>query len=206
MGRVCPRGVTEIRQTAPVDLRTWIVDDHRSVTERFESAVAAHVPVERWAERPGGEGACLSWLLFHIAYHEDLAVQAVLRGDRPLLDGHRSALGLDGVGAAVGLGEADIRDVSVGLDPGALTAYHRAVTTATRSWLTTVELDLLDTVPDSAAALDRCGVSGDEVPWLHRMWAGRPAAWFVRWEAIGHPQNHVGEMVALRGRLGCSPF
>lgn len=206
MTGVCRRGVTGIGQTAAVDLRTWILDDHTAVAERFDTAVAAHVPVDRWTERPGGEGACLAWLLFHLTVHEDLAVQAVLCGGRPLLDAHRDALGLAGVGPAVGLGEADLRDVSDGLDPGALVDYHRAVTGATRAWLGSVDLAVLDTVPDSGAALERCGIGADEVPWLHRMWAGRPGAWFVRWEAIGHPQNHLGEMVALRGRLGCSPF
>jgi hypothetical protein len=28
----------------------------------------------------------------------------------------------------------------------------------------------------------------------------------VRWACIGHVQNHLGEMVSVRNRLGLSPF
>ena len=44
------------------------------------------------------------------------------------------------------------------------------------------------------------------MPWLYRMWAGKPTTWFVQWEAIGHRVNHLGEMVSVRNRLGLSPF
>ncbi len=50
------------------------------------------------------------------------------------------------------------------------------------------------------------GVSYEDAPWLHAMWADKPAAWFVRWELIGHAQGHVGEMVSVRDRLGYRPF
>ena len=44
------------------------------------------------------------------------------------------------------------------------------------------------------------------VPWLYAMWRDKPGAWFVQWEAIGHVQGHVGEMISVRSRLGLSPF
>ena len=49
------------------------------------------------------------------------------------------------------------------------------------------------------------GVAYDDAPWLYAMWDGKPAAWFVRWELIGHAQGHVGEMVSVRDRLGFRP-
>ena len=50
------------------------------------------------------------------------------------------------------------------------------------------------------------GIALDQAPWLHAMWDGKPAAWFVQWELIGHAQGHVGEMVSVRDRLGLRPF
>ena len=50
------------------------------------------------------------------------------------------------------------------------------------------------------------GVAYADAPWLHAMWDGKPVAWFVRWELIGHAQGHVGEMVSVRDRLGYRPF
>jgi hypothetical protein len=38
------------------------------------------------------------------------------------------------------------------------------------------------------------------------MWAGQPVSFFVQWEVVGHRLNHLGEMIAVRGRLGLSPF
>jgi hypothetical protein len=189
-----------------MDLRTWILDDHAAVAQRFATAIAAHVPQDRWCEQPGGEGASIAWLLFHVTYHEDLAVQGVLQGNPALLAGHRVALGIDGADGDVGLGEADLRAVTDVLRPAAVTTYAQAVHQATRAWLEQADLRVLDTVPDAVSALQAAGIPEASAPWLHRMWAGRPSAWFVRWEAIGHPQGHVGEMVAVRGRLGCSPF
>ena len=43
------------------------------------------------------------------------------------------------------------------------------------------------------------------MPWLHGMWQGKPAAWFVQWEAIGHVQNHVGEMVVGAAASASAP-
>ena len=59
---------------------------------------------------------------------------------------------------------------------------------------------------DGPAGLTAAGVDAAAVPWLHRMWEGRPAGWFLQWEAIGHRVNHLGEMVSVRNRLGLSPF
>ena len=73
--------------------------------------------------------------------------------------------------------------------------------------LAELDVDELGTVADAAGRLaDAGGVSREDAPWLHAMWSGKPAAWFVRWEVIGHAQGHVGEMVSVRDRLGYRPF
>ena len=41
-----------------------------------------------------------------------------------------------------------------------------------------------------------------EATWLLDFWRGRPVAWFVRFPLINHGYLHLGEMQAIRGRLG----
>ena len=62
-----------------MDLRDWIVDEHAAVLARFEQSVVATVPLERWTDPAGDGGSSIAFLAFHTAYHEDLAVNAVLR-------------------------------------------------------------------------------------------------------------------------------
>jgi hypothetical protein len=82
----------------------------------------------------------------------------------------------------------------------------QAVHGRTAGWLKSVDVASLEEVPASGAGLERAGIDEGAVPWLYRMWDGKPASWFVQWEAIGHRVNHVGEMVSVRNRLGLSPF
>lgn len=189
-----------------MDLMRWIRDEHASVRTRFERSVGSIVPIERWRDPLGPGGSSLAWLMFHAAYHEDLAINGVLRGGRPLIDGRRAALGIAGAEPHVGLGETEAADVTATLDLDALGEYFDDVPVATETWMLELTADQLDERPDAAGALDRAGVSDAAAPWLYRLWSGQPTAFFVQWEAIGHRINHVGEMVALRNRMGLSPF
>jgi hypothetical protein len=191
---------------AAMDLRTWIASEHEAVLSRFEQSVTSVVPLERWLDSGGKGGSSIAWLAFHTAYHEDVAVNAVLGAGRPLLDDWRSGLGIDGVTADVGLGETEQTELTEQISVDRLVPYLHAVHAHTAEWLHTFEPVALEDVPDSGAGLDRAGIDERSVPWLYRMWDGKPASWFVQWEAIGHRVNHVGEMVSVRNRLGLSPF
>jgi len=190
-----------------VDLRDWIVGEHAAVLTRFEQSIVATVPVERWSEATGEGGSSIAWLAFHTTLHEDLAVNAVLRGGDTVISGRRADLGLAALPDSAGLGEAEQPDVIAALRLEQLPDYVRAVHGTTAAWLATLDVAELDR-DDAAgpAALERAGIAEVDVPWLHRMWDGKPAAWFVQWEAIGHRVNHLGEMAAVRNRLGLSPF
>lgn len=189
-----------------MDLRAWICTEHAALADRFEQSVVAHVPLERWTDPAGGGGSSIAFLTFHAAYHEDLAVNAVLRRRSPVLHGWRERLGLEDGAAHVGLAEAEPVELTAALDREELVAYANAVHERTQAWLGTVDATALDAVPDAAAGLSAAGVEQPAVPWLFGMWSGRPASWFVQWEAIGHRVNHLGEMVSVRNRLGLSPF
>lgn len=191
-----------------MELRDWIVAEHAAVLGRFEQSVVATVPLERWTDAAGAGGSSIAWLAFHTALHEDVAVNAVLRHDETVVATMRTALGLDAIAASVGLGEAEQPGLSAALHLDVLPDYVRAVHDRTAAWLVTLTDDDLD-APDPGggpAGLDRAGIDEADVPWLSRMWHGKPAAWFVQWEAIGHRVNHLGEMVSVRNRLGLSPF
>jgi hypothetical protein len=189
-----------------MDLRTWIISEHDAVLARFEQSVASVVPLDRWRDPAGTGGSSIAWLAFHTAYHEDVAVNAVVGGSRPVLQEWRAGLGIDGVPNHAGLGEAEDPALTEQVDIDRLVSYLHAVHARTSDWLTTLEPDALDAVPSGGDGLDRAGIDEQSVPWLYRMWDGKPASWFVQWEAIGHRVNHVGEMVSVRNRLGLSPF
>ncbi len=189
-----------------MELMQWIRDEHSSIGDRFEHGVVDRVPLDQWHDPVGDGGSSLAWLTFHVAAHEDIAINGVVRAGEPLLTTWRSRLGLDAVPGYIGLGETEVPEVSALLDPLVLLAYARAVPTATAQWLDTVTPDALVAVPASIEGLARSGVDESAAPWLYRMWAEKPASWFVQWEAAGHRINHVGEMVSVRNRLGLSPF
>ncbi|RMH78621.1 MAG: hypothetical protein D6683_07380 [Actinomyces sp.] len=188
-----------------MDLRTWLVDEAHDLRRRLEGAVIAHLPPEEMTERVDGGGVAPVYVLWHLARHHDVAVNAVLRGEAEVLDAHADRVGI-ATDTWRGLAEAQDDEIVARLDPAGVAAYTLAVCDATAAWLADTPLDVLDTVPDPAAVLDALGTPRDRFSWLYDMWAGRDAAFFVRWEALGHGFNHLGELVALRNRLGHSPF
>jgi hypothetical protein len=189
-----------------MDLRQWIIDEHTAAMARFEQSIAAHVPLERWTDPAGSGGASIAWLAFHTAHHEDLAVNAVLGGRPLVLAARRAALGLSEAAPEAGLGEAEQRELTAAMDLAELVPYVRAVHDRTADWLAMLDPTALTAPASGADGLAAAGIAEAAVPWLYRMWDGKPVAWFVQWEAIGHRVNHVGEMVTVRNRLGLNPF
>jgi hypothetical protein len=189
-----------------MDLRDWIRTEHAEVRQRFDAQVRAHVAHTRWRERDG-RSSSVAWLVLHAAYHQDLALSTAILGQPPAMVEHRAALGLEVFDPTVGIGEEEDGVLTALVDLAALERYADAVHDATAAWLDVVDLGELDAVPPSSARLvEQAGVPVEALPWFHAMWDAKPVAWLVRWECIGHPMNHVGELVALRNRMGLSPF
>jgi len=192
-----------------VNLQQWIANDHASVLTRFDNAIVAHVPVEQWkvsgtAEAPSPS---ITWLLFHMTYHQDLALNTAVRNHPPLLAEHRDGLGIGHLPPSAGLSESEDRTVTDALDIASLRAYVAAVVAGTAAWIAKLSSMALDTVPSAGWRLEhKAGIPADgPLSWLHSMWSGKTVAWFVQWECIGHGHAHVGEMLAIRNRLGLSP-
>lgn len=174
---------------------------------RFDSAISSHVPVERW-KGDDGETPTLAWLLFHMTYHQDLAVNTAIRNQPPLLAAHRDDLGIDHLPMWAGLTEAEDTAVTSAIDLDRLVDYVRAVNARTAAWIDTISIMALDSVPTNSYRLaNLAGIPADgAMSWLHSMWDHKPVSWLVQWECIGHGHGHVGEMVGIRNRLGLSPF
>lgn len=191
-----------------MDLQGWITSEHAANWARFTDGVATRVPVDRWKEHPDDGGSCLAQLVFHVSLHADMALNAVVLGKSPLVNTWRDRLGLTNLLPHKGLPEAEDAGVVANIQVPSLVDYAAAVHEATRVWLADpTHLDLLDEVPPASERLRKHGlVSVDSVPWLHAMWTDKPVSWFVQWECMGHALNHLGEMVAVRNRMGLSPF
>ncbi len=189
-----------------VELREWILTEHASAFDRMARSILDIVPRDRWRDGVGDGGSSIAYLLYHITYHADLAINAVLPGGDPAMATWRGRLGLGGHPAHAGLGETEDVALTADVDVEALVTYAESVQATGTELLGALDLARLGDVPAAGEALERAGVAEAAVPWLHAMWAGKPASFFVQWEAIGHRINHVGEMVSVRNRLGLSPF
>lgn len=190
-----------------MDLKTWIDTDHASIATRFESAIVGHVTQRHWKSHSDG-GSSIAWLVFHMTYHHDLALNTAIRNHPPLLAEHRDAIGLGRFDPSAGLSESEDREVTAALRLDELRTYVDAVDAGAQAWIDHISIMALDSIPEASWRLEhKAGIPADgPLSWLHAMWAGKTVAWFVQWECIGHRHAHVGEMVGVRNRLGLSPF
>jgi len=193
-----------------VDFAALIRSDHDEMRSFFERAVQRFVPADLLATRPGGTGNSIAWLVWHLARTEDVVINTVVR-DAP------QVLAAGGWGARIrvadsrigtGFEESEVEALSRAIDVAAADDYWQAVRRATDDWLPTVSPAALDVVPDVAG---RLGAIPPIAPLaalagLIRFWSGRPASFLVRFPLINHGFLHLGEMLAIRGRLGLKGF
>ena len=160
--------------------------DHRRAPRaslaRFERSVAGIVPHDRWRDPAGAGGSSIAWLVLHTAYHEDVAVNAVVGAGEPLMTHWRGRLGLDRLAPHIGLGEAEDavahRRRSTSMPSS---AYLREVHLHTAAWLDELDPAMLDAVAvERRGPRARRGSPTPTFPWLHSMWADQPVAFYVR--------------------------
>jgi len=197
--------VSTVQAMTHMNLRDWVCGDLDSLRNRLSNGIFSIIPPERAAERVDEGGIAAVYVAWHTARHHDLAVNGVLRGVDEVLVDWADRVGVHG-DTWRGLSEAEDLDLITVLDPEAVAGYLIAVIEHTRTWAADADLTVLDTVPDSAAALDKIGTPADRFDWLYSMWADKPAPFFLSWEAIGHGYSHLGELTSIRNRMGLSPF
>jgi hypothetical protein len=190
-----------------MDLQAWLVDAHSDLRTRLVRAVIDQVPTERWCEQADGGGSSITWLLFHLARHQDLALTTVIRNKPPLYLAHAAPLGLAAAPTSSGLAERERPEVSTAIDPDRLVDYVTATFDATQRWLTRLSAMALAVIPDTRRRLEtKALLDPDELDWLFDMWVGHTVDWFVQWPVLGHGQGHLGEAIGVRNRMGLSPF
>lgn len=190
-----------------MDVHTWIGTDLASVRSKLFDSVLNIVPESRWIEQADGGGSSIVHLALHLARHQDVAINTVIRNHPPLFFAHRSSLALDDAPPYAGMTEHENRDVTTVVPLDALVHFVETVFDATAAWHDAVGSMALDTIPDTSRRLtEKALLTTDDVDWLHRMWSDRPVWWFVQWPVLGHGNAHVGEAISVRNRMGLSPF
>jgi hypothetical protein len=188
-----------------MDLRSWIIADIESLHDRLAKGFIGLMPATRWRERVDGGGLAPVSIAWHLARHHDVAVNAVVRGAPEVLDSWRADIGITR-DTWRGLSESEDPELVDELDTEAVGRYLLAVLAASMAWLTTSALPDLAAVPDSARALAALGAPTDRFDWLYKLWRDKPVSFFLRWEAIGHGYNHLGELTSIRNRMGLRSF
>ncbi len=190
-----------------MDLHQWMTSDLVAMRARLFDSVVAMVPPERWHEHVDGGGSSVTHLLLHVARHQDLAVNTVVRGDTPLFAAHRAALGLAQAHDGVGLAEREEADLTALVPAEPLVAYLTETFDTTRDWLDALGSMVLDATPNAPYRLTHlAGLDADHFSWLLGMWREKAIWWFVQWPVLGHGNAHVGEGIGVRNRMGLSPF
>ncbi len=190
-----------------MDLHDWMVSDLAAARVKLFDTVVRLVPAARWHEQADGGGSTIAGLLLHVARHQDLAINTVVRNHPPLFVDHALALGLAAAAPGVGLPEKEDLALTSEVGDAALLAYVTAVFDGTQQWLADLGTLALDIEPHTDYRLtNKAGLTEAEFPWLYGMWAGKALWWFVQWPVIGHAHAHVGEAISIRNRMGLSPF
>jgi hypothetical protein len=188
-----------------MELRAWVATDLDNLRTRLERSILSVIPAERLHETVDGGGNSAVSVMWHVARHHDLSINAVLRGAPEVLDRFGSAVGIT-TDTWRGLSEAEDAALASQLDGTAVAEYLLATIDETVRWWPSADVAGLETIPDTDAVLSSIGTPTDRFDWLYGMWSGKPASWFIQWQAVGHGVTHLGELTDLRNRMGLSPF
>jgi hypothetical protein len=149
----------------------------------------------------------ISWLVWHSARIEDLALNRFLSDRRQVLDeGWLERLAVPRRDVGTGMTDAQVDELSTRIDLQALKGYWDAVTARTLEVVETLRgSDLEAAVP---AEQVRAAVRADSavapgVEWLTEFWAGgRTRAWMLAQTALLHPYGHYYEARVVSGLWG----
>lgn len=149
----------------------------------------------------------LAWLLWHAARIEDVGVNRFVTDGAQVLDeGWRARLGVARRDVGTGMTDAEVDELSAGIDLHGLRGYWGAVTRRTLAVVETLrDAELGVTVP--AERVERVsffeGAVAPGAAWLAEFWAaGRSRAWFLAQVPLLHVYGHYFEARVTRGLWG----
>jgi len=157
--------------------------------------------------RPHAGVNTISWLVWHSARIEDVAVNRFLSDRRQVLDeGWLDRLAVPHRDVGTGMTDAQVDELSARIDLPALKGYWDAVSSRTLEVVEELRgRDLEALVPGErvrqAVRADSAVAPG--VDWLTEFWAGgRTRAWVLSQTALLHPYGHYYEARVAAGLWG----
>ena len=157
--------------------------------------------------RPHAGVNTISWLVWHSARIEDLAVNRFL-SDRPqvLDEGWLERLAVPQRDVGTGMTDAQVDELSARIDLQGLKGYWDAVSARTLEVAETLrgsDLEALVPAEKVRAAVRADSAVAPGVEWLTDFWAGgRTRAWMLSQTALLHPYGHYYEARVVSGLWG----
>jgi DinB superfamily len=149
----------------------------------------------------------ISWLVWHSARIEDLALNRFLSDRRQVLDeGWRERLAVPRRDVGTGMTDAQVDELSARIDLAVLKGYWDAVTARTLEVVESLrgsDLEALVPAEQVRAAVRADDAVAPGVEWLTEFWAGgRTRAWMLAQTALLHPYGHYYEARVVSGLWG----
>ncbi len=151
--------------------------------------------------RPQGLNS-IAWIIWHIARTEDFAANVLIASRPQVLDEKDwpGRLKVSRRDIGTGMTSDEVSKLSATIDIPSVRAYRLAVGRRTR--------EIAQTLPSGqwaikidASRIRRVvseGVFRPEAPWLDSWFGGRPLAWVLSWQCLGHSNMHLGQAIWVR--------
>jgi hypothetical protein len=167
----------------------------------------AKLPELQLRTRPHPGVNTISWLVWHSARIEDLALNRFLSDRGQVLEeGWLERLAVPRRDVGTGMTDAQVDELSARIDLSALKGYWDAVTARTlevAESLSGSDLDALVPGEKVREAVRADGAVAPGVEWLTDFWAGgRTHAWMLSQTALLHPYGHYYEARVTAGLWG----
>ena len=176
---------------------------HRGLLDEMLSKLAK--PRVRGRPHPGVN--TVAWLLWHTARIEDVGVNRFV-ADQPqvLEDGWLARLAVPRRDVGTGMNDAEVDELSAGIDLQALRGYWEAVSRRTLEVVQTLRGADLNTAVSAERVKHVAFAEGAVAPgaeWLAEFWAGgRSRAWILAQTPLLHVYGHYFEARVTAGLWG----
>jgi hypothetical protein len=172
----------------------------------FQDLVIGGLDDDVLRQRPQDGMNSLAWLLWHIARTEDMGVNLVVAGRKPVLEeqGWGERLGIEQRDIGAGMSDEEVGDFTANVDLGELRAYRLAVGARTKEVFDSLQPEDLDEIvdPDRIEKAFADGAVDERASWVRGAYAGKTKAFVISHQAIAHSFMHLGEAWAVRSLLG----
>jgi len=172
----------------------------------FQDLLIGGLDDEDMRQRPQEGMNSLAWLLWHMARTEDMGVNIVVAGRKPVLEeqGWGERLGIEQRDIGAGMSDDEVSDFTRRVELDSLRAYRMAVGARTKEVLNSMRPEELDDVvdPDRIEKAFADGAVDERATWVRGAYEGKTKAFVISHQAIAHSFMHLGEAWAVRSLLG----